>query len=321
MIVKRIKNVCFRAGSLSALLVLFPLNVLASDDRGKSIVVSMSDDPSQVVKLRPFIPNRQLPSRAQLQALQAEKAKTAQSVLSGQVSAFAPTTVDSSQASLDNHKASKVNFSLLPRANQTTSQPVTNRNASEKFSFLRMAEQHLSSPASSSVPQPSSQPQIDATLPDNVYPDWPPQPVNQPLGLSVNPVLSAPLTTNTSEFGSAGPPPFPLSLLPSPVLKQLIRSMAYGSQSHSNSGIQTNFGCWHNNCTFTSELEPAPSSPMGSFRLYSPVQYTSNTRPVGASHRTAKTTSHHKEKHVHQTNQTNLVSYPAYPTYSFQSIP
>ncbi len=70
---------------------------------------------------------------------------------------------------------------------------------------------------------------------------------------------------DASGFGSAGPPPFPLNLLPAPALKQLIRSVALGVAPHNTNSPKSYFGSWHNG----TNLSPSPYS------------YISNLPPTG----------------------------------------
>src|SRR5579872_2744388 len=90
---KRIEYLNLKVGLLTFLLLACQLSVYAREDSGQSIVVSTSDNPAHVIKLRPFVRNRALPSRAQISALQVERAKMAEeaqsvNMLNGKVSAF-----------------------------------------------------------------------------------------------------------------------------------------------------------------------------------------------------------------------------------------
>jgi hypothetical protein len=50
---------------------------------------------------------------------------------------------------------------------------------------------------------------------------------------------------SSAGFGTAGPPPFPLNLLPEASLKQLVRSLAGNKSTHSSNAPQAGFGSWH----------------------------------------------------------------------------
>jgi hypothetical protein len=94
--------------------------------------------------------------------------------------------------------------------------------------------------------------------------------------------MGAPGVSGTAD--SAGPPPFPLNLLPEASLKQLVR----GSAPKRALGPKVSFGSWHNNSTIA-------SLPPGGFQTYSPGR--AQNRSVGKSHfSTYASNSHHATK-------------------------
>jgi len=364
---KRIKHLSLKAGLLSSLLIVCQLAAYAYEDTGQSIIVSTPESPDHPVKLRPFVRNRVLPSRAEMVALQEERAQMAEqaqsrATLNGKISAFADSQAtnydsvaritNSTRRVSHNRRSNQAAVSQTPVVNTAAAQfcmpymeqapslpavkPInTLSNNRQGFSFLRTAEQHLTSVFSHSPDtsasrqiQPAATPQFSETVP--AYPAFPPvqmsQPMtNQPLSLSVSPVSFTPsmseTSAETSGFGTAGPPPFPLNLLPAPALKQLIRSMAYGAASHAGSAPPSYFGSWHNSSTFgTNTPVYANGSPQGSFHSYLQIAYSHrNIRSRSAP--SAVTTSHrnsHARKNPAKTSHAKLISYPAYPT---QSIP
>ncbi len=350
---RQIKYLGLKVGLLSSLLIACPLVVYANEDSGQSIIVDSPDNPGQIVKLRPFKPNRILPSRAELKALQEEKAEMAelkalqketaqmagqaqsQAVLNGQVSAFTNNSADDSYVwtptdGLLHHgkhiaktyQTALAHKTVINSINASVIAPVeTGRESKPDFSFLRAAEQDLSSLFIHPAEPPNQQ--FGDTFSSNAMPSLP-APVEQmpamPFSPSAGPSAFASAQTDNSGFGAAGPPPFPLSLLPQPILKQLVRSLAHSTATRSGS-IPMCFGAWHNSSTFgTNTPIYANGSPQGSFQNYSPLAYVHrNTRPVGAP--SAVTTLHrhgYARKNPIRYNQTKLFSYPAYPT---QNIP
>lgn len=367
---KRIKHLSLKAGLLSSLLIACQLAAYAHEDAGQSIVVSCPDNPDHLVKLRPFVPNRQLPSRAQMAALQEERAQMAeqaqsQAVLNGKVSAFANSGYDpcarttnashrvnrlrrSNQApvlhaSVVNTSAAQFCIPYIEQAQSTNLpaiEPVnTVKDTNQNFSFLRMAEQHLSSlfnhppdMSAGSQTQPAATTQFSETFSSNQLPPLPPvqlneQMPNQPLSLSVSPVAFTPSMSQTSGYGSAGPPPFPLNLLPAPALKQLIRSMAYGSTSHASNSPPSYFGSWHNN--FSPGVNSSINSysnrlPQGNFHSYLQLAYMhrnirySSAPWVVTTAAVRRSAAARKQSVRKNSLQAKLVSYPAYAT---QSVP
>jgi hypothetical protein len=215
-----------------------------------SITVDYSSNSARCIKLRPFMANRKLPSRRDLElALTEQKAKMADEEnarLNGQVSTFVVG---------ENNFATKIERPTntpINHINRTYTKHNIAKNAQNSFAFIKQAEQHLfSSPPIASQPifnpQPSTN-DIDTTNMASLSPasiqseETGPSAFNLPL---IGPNIQAVLPS--SGFGSAGPPPFPLNLLPEATLKQLIKSLAGNNRCHNSGNTQAvAFGSWHN---------------------------------------------------------------------------
>ena len=361
--INRTKYFSFKVGLLPFLLIGCQLSAYAREDAGQSIVTTSPDNPAHLVKLRPFVANRRLPSRAQIAALQSEKAQMAeegqsQGMLNGQVAAFVNNEARNyrswtraANTNISHHinrlaksnqvvPASAVTTSpavgefCMPcveqaQANSLPAEPaVAAGNENKNFSFLRTAEQNLSSlfnhpsnVASSQIPSTNT-PQLGEVFSSNQSPAWPSAQANEQM-------MNQPAPTEISGYGSAGPPPFPLNLLPAPALKQLIRSMAYGSATHGSNAPRSFFGSWHNSNTpslspgYNSSVNSSVNSyvnrlPQGNFHTYLQLAYLHrNTRYSNAPW--VVTNSHRRavaRKQAAKKNQIRLVSYPAYATQS-----
>jgi hypothetical protein len=70
---------------------------------------------------------------------------------------------------------------------------------------------------------------------------------------------------SASSGSSAGPPPFPLNLLPQSSLKQLVRGMARPTRLN---GPQPYFGCWHGGQGSTSRFTTPRNLPQAGFHSY-----------------------------------------------------
>ena len=374
IMISRTKYFSFKAGLLPFMLIASQLSVYANADTGQTIVTSSPDNPGHLVKLRPFMANRRLPSRAQIAALRSQNAQMAetgqsQSMLSGQVAAFFNSDVPnrswtpSTNTVHHSNRIAKSNQLIPAKAITTNSAvgefcmpcveqvkannlpisepPVAVKSENKNFSFLRMAEQNLSSllnrPSEATANNQisaTSNPLVGEVFSSNQLLTLPSQTneqmMNQPLSLSVSPVASTPAaaSTETSAYGNAGPPPFPLCLLPAPALKQLIRSMAYGSASHASNAPRSYFGSWHNSApsglssNTNSNLNSSVNSyvnrlPQGNFHSY--LQLACLHRNTRYSAPWAVTNSHRRaiaRKQAAKKSAIKLVSYPAYATQS-----
>jgi len=254
-----------------------------------SITVTSCEDASKVIKLRPFLANRKLPSRRELEsALVEQKAKLAEQEtarLSGQVSTFVVGNDNSDQAlntpfHMSAPQARIYQASSRNATNRAYTRSLATKSAPQGFSFMRRAEQQL---LSSMMPHEANTSSVNAPVlntpvtsvsltntPALTQAATTMQATDFPVAnfpATSLPMMAAPLmnssssampsgfpsdpiqfnTTQASGFGSAGPPPFPLNLLPEAALKQLIRSLACSAPSHNNNAPKTFFGCWHNN--------------------------------------------------------------------------
>ncbi len=254
-----------------------------------SIIVSCSDDPTHTIKLRPFMANRKLPSRHELElALIEQKAKLAQendARLSGQVSTFVVGEDNQASPSIQPYPSNSYrqraaepkhdNLTRLKNVSRNYFLQSPTKSAQNSFSLMKQAEQHLLSTGKQQMTQSNSFATNSATgeqtissvngssiniealnsMPINATNSqaMPVVPMNwtseecgpSAFSLSTN-ALRKQIQVSSSDFGAAGPPPFPLNLLPEASLKQLIKSLA-GSRSSSSStnGSNVAFGSWH----------------------------------------------------------------------------
>jgi hypothetical protein len=244
---------------------------LVSNSGSKSIVLSTN---GRAVRLMPFVPNRKLPSKADLQAQlipqTAKLAPESNKPLEGQVSLFDKATPPLAQAiahvrpsaSLSDDKAvSKKNLSNIVALGKAAYAAA--KSPQTAFPFLKQAEHAL-------LDQPSEQPTATttSTQPVSSKPaaNLDQQMANEYAQMQLelraaqqnrgnqtmaaqsvhqsNSVMNDQIAgQGNATVGSAGPPPFPLSLLPQASLKQLVRGM--GSRPKCNAPA-VYFGCWHN---------------------------------------------------------------------------
>jgi len=353
---KRIKVINLKVVLLLSLVVSCPLSSYAAesvvvstpDDTGRTVKLR------PFVRNRALPSRRDIAALQEERARMAEDIRTF-SPLSGKVSAFesyqSPNYDSNPRPSSSRRRANRVNkpmqsaispppaVTIAPTPPQEplpiveaaqsvpTEEPVIKPAASNNqgFSFLHSAEQYFSGlishpPDTSASSQTKQAASLSVIESPPGYPTFPPESAspsatNNTMSLSVSPVTSA--VSEPSGFGSAGPPPFPLSLLPAPALKQLIRSMAYGSTSHAGHAPPSYFGSWHNSSTFNAN-SPATSvaylTPQGNFHSYMHSSYP-RPRSKSRSAPSAVTTSHrntHTSKNSTKKEQNKLASYPAY---------
>jgi hypothetical protein len=359
---KRIKVINLKAGLLLSLFIACPLNSFAAesvvvstpDDTGRTVKLR------PFVRNRALPSRREIAALQEERARMAEEVRTF-SQLNGKVSAFenyqSPNYDSNSRPSNSRHRVNRFHKPIqtavsqppavtiappppqepLPIVEATQSLPTAEpvikpvANTNQGFSFLHNAEQYFSG-LFSHPPDMSASSQTKQAAPLSViesppgYPTFPPESPSQsmsntPMSLSVSPVASA--MSEPSGFGSAGPPPFPLSLLPAPALKQLIRSMAYGSTSHAGHAPPSYFGSWHNNSTFNAN-SPATSvaylTPQGNFHSYMRSAY-SNPRARSKNAPSAVTTSHRKAHTSRNSTKKDQIKLASYPAYSRQLVP
>lgn len=291
-------------------------DVLPKDN---SIIVSCSDDPNHAVKLRPFMANRKLPTRRELElALVEQKAKLAEennSRLNGQISTF---VID--RGSIQNRSFGNTRTSAPHRAishlnnNLSGTHQITKKSNQSNFSFMKQAEQQLLSTGKSETVKSNSlitnsgmnpsvisavqmqRPVSSSVLPvpsNNLFTSVPPNTASSGLptaGSSEIPSdnsgpspFSLPRPTAnvhnqiSAGFGSAGPPPFPLNLLPEASLKQLIRSLA--GQRYRNTSQQVAFGSWHSAAPLQSvSTGKNKGLPYGGFQSHLPQRLTHSAK-------------------------------------------
>ena len=187
-------------------------------------------------------------------------------------------------------------------------------NPQQGFSFLHLAEHHL-----------ISQPMAPAADSFNVE-------TNPSMSFPMSSEPSMPSSADASGFGSAGPPPFPLNLLPAPALKQLIRSVALGVAPHNSHSPRSYFGSWHNGMS----LSPSYISnlPPSSFHTFIQPTYSRRTRSMHGSNHwalsvvTASRNQSISQNHISSSNkqrsllksQSRVATYPAYAKQSLKSF-
>jgi len=246
---------------------------------------------SQLSNLRPFVPNRKLPSQKELdQALVAQTAKLAQEstgTLNGKISTF----YNSSNPDYSN----KAVFSPKTIASTGTSLKPFSRSIHQIFSNIatgNSAKPSASAPSVNSIPaasEPSEQqasvsPQLGFPLMRQAERYLNDQPETDAQARADQAVIDRYAQT---EFGgsnpddqgnggesfaadtasSAGPPPFPLNLLPQSSLKQLVRGMARPTRPTAALSRQPYFGSWRGNPGAGQYMAPR-NLPVAGFHSY-----------------------------------------------------
>ncbi len=337
-----------QAKQSNATITLQPLSA-REDTQEKSSISDAADTPKYNVKMRPFIPNRRLPSRRDLEAaLIEQKAKLAEennARLNGQISTFV-VGAESQNSPASTYNSSIYNRNFISRNYVKQSTP---KSRQANFSFMKQAEQHL---LSTSMPQPNQQTNISTT--PNSVPTMPlaalaptvpiPSPtiMNQ---LMVNPSIDAYSPTmslaqpsygtlnnqTNSGFGSAGPPPFPLNLVPEATLKQLIRSLAGGGSSRFSNAPRAAFGSWHSNASYNNlsyggfqthlANRSLPPSNIKTYRISALPAVTGS--PIRSNIRQQKSQNISNQKDTAARNRMLIESQirvATYPTYTTQSL-
>jgi hypothetical protein len=243
------------------------LDRIASKSSSKSIILATH---TGTVKLMPFVPNRKLPSKRDLETTlipqTAQMAPEQNKPLAGQVALFDGSNhaesnyvVPKSAITSLNKLATKKTWNNLLAATKATYSVAKNSGAG--FPFLKQAEHQLLEQTSETASQPVNEQPVSAQPSANLdqqmidaYKEMQLSERNSQLnhsgqinsqstaqsGVMMNDQISAQAGINAT---SAGPAPFPLSLLPQASLKQLMRGMASRSSAR---GPATYFGCWHN---------------------------------------------------------------------------
>lgn len=237
---------------------------LVNKSGAKTIVLGSN---TGTVKLMPFVPNRKLPSKRDLEtALVGQTARMAPEEtkpLTGQVSVFDSPVVTKSvgqirtSASPNDTKTSRKTWSNLIAATKASYSSAKSSNLS--FPFLRAAEHALLDQEEHST-SPSSDGQTLSAKPDvsldqqmlDQYSEMQREAKLAQTKTNKQTNSQSPGMAMVDQIGSqggvantaAGPAPFPLSLLPQASLKQLVRGIA--SRPRTN-GPAAYFGCWHNN--------------------------------------------------------------------------
>ena len=350
--------------------------------QSNSIIVSCPDNPSHPIKLRPFMANRRLPSRHELElALVEQKAKLAEennARLTGQISTFvvgnenkylaSPKQTNPMISKLDNSNhifnkqaTNKYNFSAMKQAeqqlisigrqlnqkNQSVSQTAINSDLSpNRISTINgpTANPFLKLPAdtptiksnnlpstniSSNNPLPLSDTQATGCTESVVDNSSGPSAFSLPL-IKSNTSLSG----NASAFGTAGPPPFPLNLLPEASLKQIIKNLAGKNYSHNTPKVA--FGSWHSGIPLTNASNnKAANLPYAGFQSHltsQKINKKNNYHRLSALPAvTVSPTNSSKQRRQSINNQQNnsarnrmllesQVKVAAYPSYTTQSL-
>ncbi len=367
--------------------LLIPLKSLSaktdSSRQTTSIIVNCSDNPTRAVKLRPFVANRPLPSRRDLElALVEQKAKLGQennARLSGQISTSV-SSEENNPASYRTHSLSNDysqrantpasgNLAQFNNVNRTYSKPASSKSAQTGFYLMKQAEQHLLSSAkqhlsgsnesattasSEQLPIPSINGSLANLQTTRIMPTNNAQSeANSAMSMNWTSDESGPSAfslpaiapnnrpqVSSSGFGAAGPPPFPLNLLPEASLKQLIKGLAGHRNPNSTTTPSVAFGSWHSPSSLNSvSSNRSGSLPYAGFqshltKLYANSDRKANYRRVSAL--PAVTASHKKsaanqQKTPDATNQKdtsnhnrmifeNQVRVATYPNYTTQSL-
>ena len=322
--------------------------------KSQSIIVSCSNDSSHTIKLRPFMANRKLPSRQDLElALIEQKAKLAQetnSRLNGQVSTFIVGSENNNQDCTPRAYSRNI-------AHKNYTRQTALRTEQSNFSFMKQAEQRLlsstlpkineaniTSPHMPSLNNSVNMPpnMLSTIAPTQTTPQMMPLSMESYNATAMNPPScfpsslssNSPSQTTASGFGSAGPPPFPLNLVPEATLKQLIKSLASGMPSHTGTGPRASFGSWRG--TNSSNLAYAGFQSHLITPRYQPMICNTQTRRISAlpavtatplrskSHSDGtKNVSNQKDTAARNRmlleSQARVAAYPAYATQSLRA--
>jgi hypothetical protein len=234
--------------------------------------------------LRPFVPNRKLPRRADLEmALKAQEPMMAaepSSVLSGKVSGFFQNNDESFSSYTDESSQFKASQKTAIGLRQTKTRPERIAEMTRNLMKTIPAISQESAPAVANQPinamrdlslitrDGSSVPtqrgflmmqQAEHSLLNENGPAEQDGNMMSASALQISPQeenMEGPTT-----MGSAGPPPFPLNLLPEASLKRFIRG-SLGTNHSNPSTPRVYFGSWHRSATMN-------SLPAGGFHTYS----------------------------------------------------
>jgi hypothetical protein len=203
------------------------------------------------VRLRAFMPGRRLPSKSELAtklvSQQAQMAPETQSSLNGNVS-------ESITRSAYGEAASNPYFSTAPRVVLNQVQAVARQLKNAKKRSAVANNIHPTSIAPQTASTPLSATADFGQLSKDIPSSW----MASDKNLSV---LEAPVPTaqdmaqinqmqeqsraQAQEGGTAGPPPFPLNLLPQQSLKQFVGQTAAAGRPQQKLAPQAGFGSWH----------------------------------------------------------------------------
>ncbi|PWU02409.1 MAG: hypothetical protein C5B53_01705 [Candidatus Melainabacteria bacterium] len=250
---------------------------------------------TQLSSLRPFVPNRKLPSQKELdQALVAQAPQLAQeptSTLSGKISTFynssnpdyshrtvfSPKTIASTGTNLkpSSHSIHQIFSNIAttgsaiagvqrqpvpgPQATPAAGEPSeTQANISPQLGFpmMRQAERYLND-----QPETDEQARADQAI-INRYAQM------EFGGNNPDDPGNGGETFTADTAGSAGPPPFPLNLLPQASLKQLVRGMARPTRPTVALSRQPYFGSWRGGSQGAGQFMAPRNLPVAGFHSY-----------------------------------------------------
>jgi hypothetical protein len=218
----------------------------------KAVASAKTDDCFKSnVRVRPFNPNAKLPSEKdmELKALTPKMAPEPQTSLNGMVSSFyAPTptqkvspaaAIGLGQTKSKRERVSEMTRSVMKYITEShdppAQKPMQVMTNSQKRPFSSQVGNE-----SAAVPNERAFPMMRQAervlLRDNT-------PGIEQFGSSDMAIGGAPQQAPAT-VNSAGPPPFPLNLLPEESLKQLVKG---SSINRAHLGPRVYFGCWHNN--------------------------------------------------------------------------
>jgi hypothetical protein len=233
---------------------------------------------SKSIQMQPFVPNRRLPHKDELAiTLKAQEAKFAPvptTNLSGRVSSFYPTSQENLNAYGSFPPAnSKTSIQALPATGRQTSRLVLSSRSQTRPTSAITTDRGSLRPSASNVAAPLSAQNFFAkdsgfSLMHNAERML----LSHEHSASDEDDSQSSFLTDAgdtrdsrslkdhelSTTGSAGPPPFPLNLLPEDSLRRFVRGMACSRVA----APKVYFGCWHND----GHLAALPS---GGFQNYS----------------------------------------------------
>jgi hypothetical protein len=281
--------------------------------RAKKEPTTLSDGHSAI--LRPFVPNRRLPRRSDLEmALKAQEPKMAPEpvpTLNGNVSGFYAQNPDNTYPSYgESTPAPRISQNSAVGLRQTKTRPERmaemTRSLVKAIPMMNQAnptnggrpinpirDLDLSTREGSSVSPQRGFPLMQRA--EHRLLDTPagyPTPEDSGILSANDPVMNpnlgsmgstnTPMMAGAGTTGSAGPPPFPLNLLPEASLKQFIHGSMGGGGGMSRAP-HVSFGSWHSNNTYAMAHSLPPGgfhNYAGSFRAYGPSAHRYGSRSL-----------------------------------------